>query len=412
MKKVGVMDVGVLGGGLQGCCVALALAERGAKVTLFDKNNDLLSRAAVANEGKIHLGYMYAGDPTLSTAKMMMAEALAFAPFLERYLGRRAQSFSVSNPATYLVHRDSQHSPEHVCAYLRTVHGLVNEAAEKRTEAYFGKDLNAPLKVLSATEREAEFNPATVLVAVSTPEIAINPVLLAQAMKDRVASHTRIEVRCNHTIIGAEQERGSIAVLTEGGAEPSRHRFDHVVNALWDGRFALNESLGHRANRPWLHRLKYGVSFRLPVKAKSPPSATVVLGPFGEVVSYGDGLIYLTWYPVCLQAISTAVSPPQWDTYPAEPLRSRLLKETFSAVSEIVSSLRAIDPEKIPEATVKGGAIVAWGKTDIYDPESELHRRFEIGVTTDGSFHSVDPGKLTMVPYFAEVCAERICPGR
>jgi len=150
----------------------------------------------------------------------------------------------------------------------------------------------------------------------------------------------------------------------------------------------------------------------LPVEAKSPPSATVVLGPFGEVVTYGDGLIYLTWYPVCLQAISTAVSPPQWDTYPAEPPRSRLLKETFSAVSEIVSSLRAIDPEKIPEATVKGGAIVAWGKTDIYDPESELHRRFEIGVTTDGSFHSVDPGKLTMAPYFAEVCAERICPGR
>lgn len=406
------MDVGVLGGGFQGCCVALALAERGAKVTLFDKNSELLSRAAVANEGKIHLGYMYAGDPTLSTAKTMMAGALSFAPILERYLGRQAHSFSVSNPATYVVHRDSQHSHEHVCAYLRAVHGLVNEAAEERTEAYFGKDLNAPLKVLSAMETEAEFNPAIVVVAVSTPEIAINPVPLAQAMKYCVASHPRIEVRCNHTIIGAKQERRSITILSEGRAGPSQHRFDHVVNALWDGRFALNESLGYRANRPWLHRLKYGVSFRLPVEAKAPPSATVVLGPFGEVVTYGDGLIYLTWYPVGLQAISTAVTPPHWDTYPAEPLRSRLLKETFSAVSEIVPSLRALDPEEIPEATVKGGAIVAWGKTDIYDPESELHRRFEIGVTTDNGFHSVDPGKLTMAPYFAEICAERICPGR
>lgn len=80
------MRVGVLGGGLQGCCAVLALAERSARVTLFDKNDALLSRAAVANEGKIHLGYMYAGDPTLSTAKTMMAGALAFAPFLERYL--------------------------------------------------------------------------------------------------------------------------------------------------------------------------------------------------------------------------------------------------------------------------------------------------------------------------------------
>jgi len=72
---------GVLGGGLQGCCTAIALAARKVKVTLFDKNEMLLSRAAPANEGKIHLGYMYAGDPSLSTAKTMMAGALAFAPF-------------------------------------------------------------------------------------------------------------------------------------------------------------------------------------------------------------------------------------------------------------------------------------------------------------------------------------------
>ena len=96
------MLVGVLGGGLQGCCTALALAERRVRVTLFDKNDTLLSRAAIANEGKIHLGYMYAGDPTLSTAKTMMAGALAFAPFLERYLGQPAHSFSVSVSATYV----------------------------------------------------------------------------------------------------------------------------------------------------------------------------------------------------------------------------------------------------------------------------------------------------------------------
>jgi hypothetical protein len=199
-------------------------------------------------------------------------------------------------------------------------------------------------------------------------------------------------------------------VLAEGTAGSSWLHFDHVVNALWDGRFALNESLGYRANRPWLHRLKYGVSFRLPEDVRFPPSATVVLGPFGEVVTYGNGVIYLTWYPVCLQAISTDVTPPDWDTYPGEPLRSRILSETFRALSEIVPSLRDLDPEEVPDAVVKGGAIVAWGKTDIYDPASELHRRFDIGVTTDGSFHSVDPGKLTMAPYFAEVCAERICP--
>src|SRR5881628_741066 len=103
------MRVAVLGGGLQGCGTALALARRGVDVTMFDRNSALLSRTAVANEGKIHLGYMYAADPTFSTARTMMRGALAFGPFLERYLERSMASFATSFPASYIVHRDSQH---------------------------------------------------------------------------------------------------------------------------------------------------------------------------------------------------------------------------------------------------------------------------------------------------------------
>jgi glycine/D-amino acid oxidase-like deaminating enzyme len=404
------MRVGVLGGGLQGCCAALALAKRGAEVILFDKNDALLTRAAVANEGKIHLGYMYAGDPTLLTAKTMMTGALSFAPFLERYLGQPAQSLSVSVPATYVVHRDSQRSADDVCAYLKTVHALINEAADSRHQAYFGRDLRAPLRPWSAAEKETEFDPAIALAVFSTPEIAINPSALAQTLRECIAAHPLIEVRCNRTIVGAKEESDGICVLSNGQDGSSWDRFDHIVNALWDGRLGLNEALGFRPSRPWLHRLKYGVSFRLPPDVRPPPSATFVLGPFGEVVTYGDRLIYLTWYPECLQAISTDVTPPDWATYPPEPLRSRILMGTFRALSTIVPSLRDLNADSLPEASVKGGAIVAWGKTDIYDPASELHRRYEIGVTSNGRLHSVDPGKLTMVPYFAEICAERISP--
>ena len=404
------MLVAVLGGGLQGCCTALALAERRVRVTLFDKNDALLSRAAIANEGKIHLGYMYAGDPTLSTAKTMIAGALAFAPFLERHLGQSAHSFSVSVPATYIVHRDSQHGAEDVSAYLRTVHGLIHEAADGRKRAYFGKNLDAPLRPWSAAETAAEFDQEIVLAAVSTPEIAINPIALAQTLRECISTHPLIEVRCGRTVLGAEMEHDRICVLSQGQDGHSRDSFDYIVNALWDGRLKLNEAIGFRVNRPWLHRLKYGVSFRLPPGVRRPPSVTIVLGPFGEVVTYEDGIIYLTWYPECLQAISTDVTPPDWDTYPPEPLRSRIITGTLRGLSAIVPSLCELDAECLPEASVKGGTIVAWGKTDIYDPASELHCRFNIGVTSEGRFHSVDPGKLTMAPYFAEICAERISP--
>lgn len=403
------MHIGVLGGGLQGCCIALAAAERGATVTIFDRNDDLMTRTAIANEGKIHLGYMYAADPTLETARTMIRGALSFAPFFQRHLGSVALNLSTSNPAAYAIHRDSQHAPDTVAAYLAATHALIAEAAEGRPDAYFGIDLGKPPRDWRSGEIETQFDPEKVHAVLDTPEVAIDPVELAEAVRACIAAHPRIETRFARTVTGAEIDGDSVRVLTEGADGAAGDRFDHAVNALWEGRIALNDAVGLPTNRPWLHRLKYGVSFRLPETAEAPPSTTFVTGPFGEVVSYGDGLTYLTWYPECVHGLSSAATPPDWATYPAEPLRSRIIAGTLGALSDIVPALRGLDQQALPEAVVKGGVIVAWGDTDIYDPGSELHRRYEIGVTSTGRFHSVDPGKLTMAPWFADLCAERIC---
>jgi hypothetical protein len=386
------------------------LAARGVEVTLFDRNDRLLSRAAVANEGKVHLGYMYANDPSHSTARMMMTGALAFAPFFARHLDVAADSLAVSEPASYVVHRDSQRTVEQVSHYLQAVHRMIVAAAEVRPGAYFDRNLLREPRPWSTAEREAEFDGAIALAAFDTPEVATNPEALAEAVRQRVSSDPRIEIRLGHDVVSVEDIERPV-VTTRGSDGRAQHRFDHVINALWDGRLAVDETLGFRPGRPWLHRLKYGVSFRLPQHARRPPSATFVSGPLGEVVSYRDGLTYLTWYPVCLRGLSSDASPPDWPTYPDEPRRSELVRETLAAMAPFVTALRDVNPEALADVTVKGGVIVAWGDTDIYDPGSELHRRYEIGVTSSRHYHSVDPGKLTMVPYFAEICASRILDG-
>jgi hypothetical protein len=341
---------------------------------------------------------------------MMMNGALAFAPFIARHLEIGADSLNVSQPAAYVVHRDSQRSAEQVSEYLSTAHSMLLEAADGRPKAYFGKDLSQKPRRWSAAERDAEFDPRIALEAFDTPEVAINPAALATALRERIHFDRCIEVRLAHQVLSVTDIDAPVVVAT-GPNGATRHAFDHVINALWDGRLAINEALGLRPSRPWLHRLKYGVSFCLPKDTKSPPSATFVSGPFGEVVTYNDGLIYLTWYPVCLLALCGDTAPPDWPTYPDEPLRSELLNGTLDAMAEFVVSLRGLIPEELLNVKVKGGAIVAWGETDIYDPKSELHRRYEIGVTSNRKFHSVDPGKLTMAPYFAQVCADRILNG-
>ncbi len=57
-------SVAVLGAGILGSSVALFLARRGALVTLFDARDRPFEGASRWNEGKIHLGYIYAADQT------------------------------------------------------------------------------------------------------------------------------------------------------------------------------------------------------------------------------------------------------------------------------------------------------------------------------------------------------------
>jgi glycine/D-amino acid oxidase-like deaminating enzyme len=82
-----IMRVAVLGSGLQGACVALELALNGAEVDLYEKNETCLSQASAHNEGKIHLGYVYANDPSLRTARLMARGTLCFSSLMRRWIG-------------------------------------------------------------------------------------------------------------------------------------------------------------------------------------------------------------------------------------------------------------------------------------------------------------------------------------
>jgi hypothetical protein len=108
--------------------------------------------------------------------------------------------------------------------------------------------------------------------------------------------------------------------------------------------------------------------------------------------------------------MSRDLAPPEWPTYPDEPQRSTIGDATLDAMTDFVLAMRTWQKADLLDLTVRGGVIVAWGNTDIYDPQSELHHRYEIGLTSSGSFHSIDPGKLTLAPYFAQLAADRILP--
>jgi len=397
------MSVAVLGGGFQGCCAALELAIRGTRVTLYERSSTLLAGAATANEGKIHLGYTYASDRSLATARTLLRGALSFAPLVQRYLEAEVP-LAASEPFVYAVHRDSQVKDEEFATYLYATHSLVNAAAGR--DSYFGINLKAAPKRLTQADLESRFDPGYVTAAFETSEIAIDTVGMATSMRQRIAEDSRIEVRTGRKITAVVDDGARLRVHSTGtdSDDADSEIFSSVVNALWDGRLNIDATRGIHPSRKWIHRFKHGIRFRLPDTA-TLPSVSIVLGPFGDVVAYGNGLYYLSWYPACMTAHSDALAPPAWRAQPYEPCLSRIITKSFAAMGAIIPGLQSVRAQNV---SVRGGVIVAWGSTDIDDHTSELHRRYEIGVHSYGSYHSIDSGKLTMVPHFAEICADRI----
>src|SRR3954463_15863881 len=78
--------IAVLGAGIMGCCLALYLARTGRRVVLFDREPAPMQAASRWNEGKLHLGYLYANDPMLTTAHHVLPGSYAFVPCLEELL--------------------------------------------------------------------------------------------------------------------------------------------------------------------------------------------------------------------------------------------------------------------------------------------------------------------------------------
>jgi glycine/D-amino acid oxidase-like deaminating enzyme len=235
--------IAVLGGGFQGCCLALALAQRGFRTTIFEREQGLLRRTLLASEGKIHLGYVYAGDESLQTARTMIRGALTFAPFIARALESSSAGLAISFPFAYAVHRSSFRSAAAMSHYLQAVHSEIRQQASGREDSYFGIDLSASPRERPAARLEDEFDHRTISAVFDTVEVAVRPQILAEALRLRIESDQSIEVRTDFLVTAVTSDNHKYRIEGKEG-DDSSERYDHVVNALWAGRLAIDRKRG------------------------------------------------------------------------------------------------------------------------------------------------------------------------
>lgn len=398
------MKIAVLGAGIMGSATALSLARRGHSVTLLDAAERPFDGASRWNEGKIHLGHLYAGDPSLATARRLLPGGLAFKRITESLIGCSLDHAITPETDTYLVHRDSVLGAEETGHYLGAVTALARDHPD--AASYLGDLRRARHLALTRREREAAYDPATVIAAFRVPERSVATNWVADRFVAALEAADKIELVMETRVVGLRRTTdrldGPLLVRTSAGEIGP---FGVVVNCLWQNRLVVDRLLGLKMPSEHSHRFRLAlfVRTRQPVTLAS---AVLVTGPFGDVKNYGGRNLYLSWYPAGLVAEGEEVAPPPLPPL-SEPERKRIASATIEQLGRAVggvAEVRAV-AERVQ---VAGGWVCAAGTGTLSSRASTLHRRDRAGITRQGSYVTVDTGKYSIAPWLADRLARQI----
>lgn len=399
------MTIAVLGAGISGCGTALELADRGHHVVLFDRRDQPMQEASRWSEGKIHLGLVYANDSSFRTARVMIKGALEFERIVARWVDLGDRSRLYSDPFDYAVLKDSLLSPDQVSAHFSRVETGFREQMALSGGSY-GPESFRPFYE-SVDPESRGYDPEHVAACFTTLERSADTHLLANLVRDAVNEHPRIDLIPGMDVREVLPSRENYRVVChDGEAERQFEPFRFVVNALWANRLVIDARRGQLPDRPFYNRMKLGVNIWSGERDLGVPTTTYVLGPFGDIVRFPSGRSYLSWYPAGMFETSESLEPIDWREKLATVDQAKVIAETMAGLQRLTPGLDPCLDQQNVRVQVEGGTIFAWGDSDIDDPGSELHRRFEVGPHRDGGYISIDTGKFSTAPMFCLQAAD------
>jgi hypothetical protein len=133
-----------------------------------------------------------------------------------------------------------------------------------------------------------------------------------------------------------------------------------------------------------------------------------MLGPFGDIVCYQSGRVYLSWYPDCMIGATTRVEETDWNSVLEAVDHEWVRARTLGAMGTLCPPVQELAKLTGVDVVVNGGSIFALAVSDIDDPASGLHERIDRGATERDRYLSVDTAKYTLAPALAVETAQRM----
>lgn len=406
--------VAVLGAGILGSCTALFLARRGFHVDLIDMDTAPMNGASRWNEGKIHLGYLYGGDPTLATAHHLIEGGLAFAPLLQQLIEQPLAAHTTAADDIFLLHRDSFINADQAGHYYSQVDAAVR--SNPLAASYLSDSSSASSRPLGKAELANIAVDDIAQAGFHVPERSVQTQWVADQLCAALAGESNIRLLLKRYVSSAQpldSVNGRWRVTTVDSADSDtvnnvaqeQADYDVVVNALWHGRIAVDQTAGLAPPGEWSNRYRVSLFVRT-MGSFQVPSAVLAVGPYGDIKNYSGRDFYFSWYPAGLLAQSDN-SPPDMGFSTSHYEEVPVIRAMRSGLAGAFRGLDSIFDDAA-EIRLAGGYVFAQGSGSLASPTATLHRRDRSGIERSGNYISVDTGKSFVAPWLAASIAREI----
>lgn len=376
--------VAIVGGGVAGVASAIALAEKGYAVSLFDAL-PLLSGTSNNTPGRLGMGFHYA---TPNTAAMLFDTTI---DLVTRYphatLGRQLPLGHPLRRAQYFVARDSLFGAEEIAA----VHDMLAEryarAWQRSHRALPFGEPGSFLRRLREEEYGAYTNPDEICMGVDTAEVLMDWPEIRSRLDAQVRASPRIDVYEGHAVEALHHNRKFAWSVGARGPDGHLHRFDAqmVINCAWQNIDTVNAMAGLPVQEGAVNRLKVLLRAKLPPRLRERSSMFFCMGPFAMFSNMNDGEGMMTYAPV------TNIGAAQAGDEEALAKINRILRDGVDAAESqrladalhhgVARFIPAMG-EAVPVA-LKFGVVRTRGECDLWDKDSDVHHRDYAGVRVE-----------------------------
>lgn len=286
-RSLETYDFAVIGGGLFGVYAALYLSQQGGRVLLIEKEKELMSKASIVNQARLHSGYHY--PRSIATALMSDDNKARFT--------RDHQAFIHTSFKKYYA----------VDQYSSFTDGAQFER--------FCEYVGLPCKKVS---QHPAFKLDRLEALFLTEEYTFDPILMANYYRALLALDKSITVLTYHELVRAQADTDHWVLGVSALADPGEKMVaaDQVINATYANSNGVNR-LFALPDIPLMHEISEMAFVSSPQLQDT--GLTIMDGQFASIMPYGlSGLLSLS--SVAYTHHKVAHAPlPQFDCQSLNP---------------------------------------------------------------------------------------------